>query len=150
VEVLNPKPARFTVLRNWLLPGMLQFLEANIEHPYPQSVFEVGDIVLLDKSEETITRTVLNVAGTICNPKGAELSEIYGVMNSLLANLGIRYEIRDKIHRSFIPGRVFTIAVGQEEVGFFGELHPKIYSVNFQIRKPVSGFELELWKIFPI
>jgi len=40
VEVLNPKPTRFTVLRNWLLPGLLQVLEANIEHPYPQKVFE--------------------------------------------------------------------------------------------------------------
>lgn len=150
VEVLNPKPARFTVLRNWLLPGAMHFLEANIEYPYPQKVFEVGDIVLLDESEETKTRTVLNVAGAICNPKGAELSEIYGVVNSLLTNLGVNYILSDKTHKSFIPGRVFAITVGQDEVGFFGELHPQVYSVNFQIRKPVACFELELWKLFPV
>ncbi|MFQ6124852.1 MAG: phenylalanine--tRNA ligase subunit beta [Candidatus Heimdallarchaeota archaeon] len=150
VEVLNPKPARFSALRNWLLPGALHFLEANIEYPYPQKVFEVGDIVLLDESEETKTRTVLNVAGAICNPKGADLSEIYGVVNSLLTNLGVKYKLRDKIHQSFISGRVFAIIAEQEEVGFFGELHPQVYSVNFQIRKPVAGFELELWKLFAV
>jgi len=91
----------------------------------------------------------LSIAGAICNPKGAELSEIYGIVNSLLVNLGVKYTIKDKMHKSFIPGRVFAIVVENEEVGFFGELHPKVYSVNFQIRKPVSGFELELWKIFP-
>jgi len=149
VEVLNPKPSRYPALRNWLLPGALQFLEANIEHTYPQKVFEVGDIVLLDDSEETETKTVLSIAGAICNPKGAELSEIYGIVNSLLTNLGVKYKIADKTHNSFIPGRVFAIIVENEEVGFFGELHPKVYSVNFQIRKPVSGFELELWKIIP-
>jgi phenylalanyl-tRNA synthetase beta chain len=43
----------------------------------------------------------------------------------------------------FHPGRSGTIALGPKQIGWFGELHPKILSA-FDLKMPVSAFELNL------
>jgi phenylalanyl-tRNA synthetase beta chain len=43
----------------------------------------------------------------------------------------------------FHPGRGGTIALGPKQIGWFGELHPKILAA-FDLKIPVAGFELNL------
>jgi len=63
--------------------------------------------------------------------------------------LGLKYEIIEEDHPSFIPGRVARISVNEKKVAYLGEIHPKVLS-NFNIEMPVSGFELNLTEIFEI
>ena len=43
--------AEFTILRTSLLPGLLKVVEANCGvYPLPMRIFEISDIVMLDKS----------------------------------------------------------------------------------------------------
>ena len=48
VEIANPISLDFGVLRSWLLPGLLDFLSSNKHVPYPQKIFECGDVVATD------------------------------------------------------------------------------------------------------
>ena len=45
VTVLNPVGEGYTMLRTHLLPGLLAYLGRNTHHDYPQSLYEVGEVV---------------------------------------------------------------------------------------------------------
>ncbi|MBW2590901.1 MAG: phenylalanine--tRNA ligase subunit beta, partial [Deltaproteobacteria bacterium] len=49
----NPKSREFSVLRNSLLPVLLDFAAQNQHADYPQRIFEVGDVVMPDSREQT-------------------------------------------------------------------------------------------------
>ena len=40
----NPITINYTVCRTWLLPSILEILQANTSNPYPQRVFEIADV----------------------------------------------------------------------------------------------------------
>lgn len=143
VELLNPKTSEFSVVRRWLLPGILSFLSANVHVEYPQKVFECGDVVVLDEESETKTRNELRVAAAICDYK-ASYEDIQAVVYMLLKSLKIGdWQIKPKEHPSFIPGRTAFILFKGEEIAFLGEIHPKVLE-NFKIPNPTVAFELTL------
>lgn len=49
VHISNPKTLEFQVARTTLVPGLLKTLAANKNMPLPMKLFEVSDVVLLDK-----------------------------------------------------------------------------------------------------
>jgi phenylalanyl-tRNA synthetase beta chain len=49
VHISNPKTLEFQVARTTLVPGLLKTLAANKNMPLPLKLFEVSDVVLLDK-----------------------------------------------------------------------------------------------------
>ena len=46
VSVLNSKSQEHTILRDSILPGLLENLSRNIHESYPQKLFETGTIFL--------------------------------------------------------------------------------------------------------
>ena len=40
VDLYNPKVVTMTCLRNWLLPGLMEFLSVNQSVAFPQKIFE--------------------------------------------------------------------------------------------------------------
>ncbi|RLG92546.1 MAG: phenylalanine--tRNA ligase subunit beta [Candidatus Hecatellales archaeon] len=143
IELLNPKTSEFSVVRRWLLPGILSFLSANVHVEYPQKVFECGDVVVPDEDSETKTRNELRVAAAICDYK-ASYENIQAIVYMLLKNLKIEdWEIKPTEHPSFIPGRVASIKIRGKEAVILGEIHPKILE-NFRIPNPIAAFELDL------
>jgi len=143
VELLNPKTSEFSVVRRWLLPGLLGFLSANVHVEYPQKIFECGDVVVLDEESETKTRNELRVAAAICDYK-ASYENIQAVVYMLLKSLKVEgWRIEPKEHPSFIPGRVASILLKEREIALLGEIHPKVLE-NFKIPNPTVAFELDL------
>ena len=57
--------------------------------------------------------------------------------------LGLKYEIKEENHPSFIETRCGKLISDGKEIGFFGELHPKVLD-NWKIEKPVIAFEVEV------
>jgi phenylalanyl-tRNA synthetase beta chain len=55
--------------------------------------------------------------------------------------------VRPIEHSSFLPGRVGSIHIGDEEVGIIGEVHPQVIE-NWKIQNPVAAMELELDRLF--
>ncbi|MDI3484488.1 MAG: phenylalanyl-tRNA synthetase beta chain [Methanobacteriaceae archaeon] len=140
VQVAQPISTDRTMIRKSLLNGLLEFLEANKHEDLPQRIFEIGDVVYIDKSQETNTRIVKKLAGAIIH-SNANFTEIKSTVASIIKNLGYKFQIEPLYHPSFIKGRCAKLK-GNGLTGFFGELHPEVIT-NFRLEYPVVAFEIK-------
>jgi phenylalanyl-tRNA synthetase beta chain len=142
VELANPKVQTLTCLRNWMLPSLLEFLSHNLHIEYPQKVYELGTVTVLNEKTETRTNDVHTLAAVISHAN-ASFTEAKSALDALLMNLGLQWQIRETEHPSFIDGRVGTVIVDKTEVGLLGEIHPKVLE-TWALENPVAGFELNM------
>ncbi|MEM2099505.1 MAG: phenylalanine--tRNA ligase subunit beta [Candidatus Bathyarchaeia archaeon] len=148
VEITNPKVITLTCLRNWLLPGLMEFLSNNQSVEFPQKIFEVGKVTLIDETSETKTRDEEWLAAVVSHVN-AGFTEIKSAVDAFFMNLGLKWQIKATIHPSFIEGRVGTIIVNNENVGIVGEIHPKVLNA-WKIENPTSAFEINMQRIIQI
>lgn len=142
VEIENAVSENWNVFRNWLLPSLMEFLSANKHVDYPQKVFEIGDVVVIDESKETKTRDVRKLACAIIDTN-VGYQEISSILDGFLSNLGIAYKLKASEHSSFINGRIADILADGEKIGVIGELHPQVLE-NWNLEIPVAAFEISL------
>jgi len=135
VTTEKPVSMEHSVVRNWLLPSLMEVLRKNKTREYPQRIFEVG--LCVSKSGEI--RKVLSCV--IAHAK-ANFAEIKGVVGRILTSFKLEDKAEVYTHGSFIPGRCAL-----NKYGFYGELHPKVIT-NFGLEVPVVGLELNVDKIF--
>ncbi len=140
VEIENPISPKWSALRSWLIPSLMEFLSLNTHEEYPQKIFEVGKATLVDESKETKTVSESKLAVAIAHPK-VTFTEIKEILDSVMRHLGVHYRIEEVDHGSFIPGRAGRILAGNREIGIIGEIHPQVLE-NWGIEMPVVAFEL--------
>ncbi len=145
VEFANPKVQTLTCLRNWLLPSLMEFLSCNLHIEYPQRIFELGPVTVLDEKAETRTRDEDTLAVAVSHAS-ASFTEMKSTLDALFMNLGLQWQIKETKHPSFIEGRVGTAIIDKTEVGTLGEIHPKVLE-NWTLENPVAAFELNMNKI---
>lgn len=145
VEIENPSSRKHDIVRTLILPGLLKFLSANRNYGYPQNIFEVGDVVLEDKSEETLYRNQRKVAGAICHSK-AGFAELRSVVDGVMRSLQLGYTTKACTREMYIPGRGVDMYVNKKYVGSFGEIHPRVIEM-WEIGMPVAAFEIVLENI---
>jgi phenylalanyl-tRNA synthetase beta chain len=145
VEIANPKVQTLTCLRNWLLPSLMEFLSNNLHVEYPQKIFELGTVTLLDERNETKTKDEEKLAAVIVHAN-ASFSEIKSALDAFFMNFGLEWQIKEAKHQSFIDGRVGAAIVNGRNVGIVGEVHPKVLEA-WKLENPVVAFELNLSKI---
>jgi len=142
VVVAQPISQDRTMIRKSLLNGLMEFLEDNTHEELPQKIFEVGEVVYLDKATETRTRGVSKLAALVTHST-ANFTEIKSLTASLISNLGLKMTVKPLDHPSFIKGRCAEVVTKGDKVkGFFGEVSPLVIS-NFNLEYPVVAFELE-------
>ncbi len=144
VKIRNPVSEEYTSLRSMLMPSVLEALSENTHQPYPQKVFEVGQVVGHDPSTETKTRTDVH-AGLVSAHTQAGLTEAASLLDEFCRRMGVQYQLKDLKSERFIDGRAASIVVGKETVGFVGELHPQVLE-NFGLQVPAAAFEIRLIK----
>ncbi len=143
VELENPKTVEYTVCRSWLMPCLMKILSRNRHREYPQRIFEVDDVVVLDENSETGARNVRKLAAVSTHSE-ADYAEIRAVVDTLLKILDVDFCINSGEHPSFIDGRIgFIEATTGENLGFLGEIHPEVLE-NFGLENPSVGFEINL------
>jgi phenylalanyl-tRNA synthetase beta chain len=145
VEFANPKVQTLTCIRNWLLPSLMEFLSCNLHIEYPQRIFELGPVTVLDEKAETRTRDEDTLAVAVSHAS-ASFTEMKSTLDALFMNLGLQWQIKETKHPSFIEGRVGTAIIDKTEVGTLGEIHPKVLE-NWTLENPVAAFELKMNKI---
>ncbi|MBY8996525.1 MAG: phenylalanine--tRNA ligase subunit beta [Candidatus Thorarchaeota archaeon] len=140
----NPKSRNYSVLRNSLLPILLDFISQNQHADYPQKIFEVGDIAIPDESKETRVDQVPSVCGLLTDVR-VNITKLMAEIGFLLRNLGLdeHFTFESEVNSDFIQGRSANIKIDGEQRGFFGEISPEILS-NFGIGYPVVAFEIFL------
>ncbi len=146
IELANALTSEYSVLRNFLMPSLLEILERNRHNDYPQKIFEIGKIFVKDSKEETGIREINKLSLLSCHA-GANYTEVKQFLDALINSLGLKASIEEMDHKSFINGRVGNIFVNGKSIGFIGELNPEIVA-NFNLDMPVSGFELNLDELF--
>ena len=146
VEIENPISPKWSALRNWLLPSLLDFLSQNTHEEYPQRLFEVGKATLIEESRETKTVSESKLAVALAQPR-VTFTDAKEILDSVMRHLGFQYELEKIEHPSFIQGRVGRIVVGGETLGIIGEVHPAVLE-KWGIEMPVAGFELFLRPLY--
>jgi len=139
ISVLNSKSQEHTILRDSILPGLLENLSRNIHESYPQKLFETGTVFITDNpiSEK------INFS-SISTHQEANFTEIKSILQSALkTGFGIEIETKTATHPTFEEGHCATVTVNRKSIGIIGEVNSKIIE-NYKIRVPVVGFELSL------
>jgi phenylalanyl-tRNA synthetase beta chain len=139
ISVLDSKSQEHTILRDSILPGLLENLSRNIHTAYPQKLFETGTVF----SQGNPVNETTNLAG-ISAHQDATFTEIKSVLQSALKT-GFNLELETKTfsHPIFEEGRTASISINGKAIGMMGEINQKTIE-NYKIRVPVVGFEIFL------
>ncbi|QLH07537.1 phenylalanine--tRNA ligase subunit beta [Nitrosopumilus ureiphilus] len=139
LSVLDSKSQEHTILRNSILPGLLENLSRNIHESYPQKLFETGSVFSLD---DPISEKI-NFSG-ISAHKDANFTEIKSILQSALKiGFGTDLETKTSSDSLFEEGRCATVIVNNAPLGVIGEINSKVIE-NYKIQSKVVGFEISL------
>ena len=118
----------------------------NKHHPYPQNLYEVDDVVVLDPSTETGATSRRRLAVVLCH-SSASFSEIKATMNTILENLELEAEVAEGGWGCFIEGRGFTATLGGEPLCWAGEVKPEVLE-SWELEMPVAALEMDIDTLF--
>ena len=139
IEVANPVSTNYSVLRNRLLPGLLDFLAKNTHNEYPQFIFEVGEIVKNDKKKVT----TFTKAAVLLSDTEISFEHIHSILGTFSTQLGIELTLEPTVNSEFLEGRTAKIMLNKNQVGIIGEISPTILEY-WQIFMPSAAFEIDL------
>lgn len=142
VEILNPMTENFGVIRNRLLPTLLECEQRSYRASYPHRIFECGEVAR--QAPETVmgTETIRQVAALIAHAE-AGFAEIHSVLDNLLTGLGLEYRLEACELAGYLDGRSGVVMIGDLEVGTIGEVHPEVLD-RWGIKVPCGGFEVDV------
>ena len=139
VSVLDSKSKEHTILRDSLLPGMIENLSRNIHESYPQRMFETGTVFIVNDA----VSEKIHLSCTSAH-KDANFTEIKSILESALnIGFGIKVEVKTALHPVFEKGHCADIIFNGQSIGVIGKIDSKIIE-NYRIRVPVVGFEISL------
>jgi phenylalanyl-tRNA synthetase beta chain len=135
----NPIGEEYSCLRVSLIPSLLKILNENKHHSLPQQIFELG-IVTDENYKNTYHLAFVKIDAK------ANFTECKSIVEAIMRDSGIKYEIKENNHPGFVKGRCASVVYKNSEVGFFGELHPKTIT-EFKLEHPIIGFEINSDKL---
>ena len=151
IRVTNPLQADDGWLRTRLTPGMLKVVRHNAyRHVRSVAVFEVDTVFRIREGRPDERPKVAFALNGNADPGWArddrpfDVFDAKGVVEAVMAELGISWTLGDPIGRPFHPGRSGTIMVGEERIGVLGEIHPRVADrLGLTGRVAVAELEVE-------
>jgi phenylalanyl-tRNA synthetase beta chain len=145
IMVSNPKMDKYTGLRKWLTPGLLEFILENKDRYNNIRIYEIGDVAIPDPETETGARIERRVGIAIYYRK-ATLTDGLAIISALMNRFGLKSVfVKDRIN-GMLPERTARIMVNDENIGFVAEIHPTIL-YKLGIEYPVVVSEIILNKL---
>jgi phenylalanyl-tRNA synthetase beta chain len=143
LSVDSSKSTEHEILRDSLVPSLLQSLSYNVHEQYPQRLFEIGKTFL--KSTAIIEERWS--IGAVIAHTDAGYSEIKSTMQALLRScFGKEATTKASTNHMFMEGRCAEVIFDGKSVGALGEIIPLALE-NFKLRMPVAAFEINLLAI---
>jgi phenylalanyl-tRNA synthetase beta chain len=153
VRIQNVMNLNYSVVRDWLLPTLLEVESHSSGALYPHRVFEVGEVCRWDREANLASVTKQHLGALVADHR-VGFSETQKYLHALLHTLGLAfasqgdgYRLVLSEHPSFIPGRAawIEVHVGErsERVGLLGEIHPGVLEA-WGIYCPAGAFEIDL------
>jgi phenylalanyl-tRNA synthetase beta chain len=150
VRVTNPLQADEGWLRTSLLPGLLRTAGRNASrHVRSVAIFEGSVVFGSVGGAPTERRSVAFALSGAANEgwpgaaRGFDVLDAKGVVEALLADLGVTWSTGEPQGPPLHPGRSAAIVAGGRLVGAFGELHPKA-ALAFDLAGRVAVGELDV------
>lgn len=148
IEVENPPSANYQYLRPSLIPSLLKNIKLNQKEFKDITIFEIGKIFKKEKAKYKEKR---QICGAMI---GDNFYQLKGVIDSLFEKLGIpgvwydEYQPtpEDSKIQIWHPKICAEIKIGKEELGFLGEISPRILG-ELEIREKVVIFDLDFEKL---
>jgi len=142
LSVDGSKSIEHEILRDSLVPSLLQSLSYNIHEQYPQRLFEIGKTF---RKEGTIIEG-WSIGAAVAHTD-AGYTEIKSTMQALLKScFGKDATTRASANQMFMDGRCAEVIFDGKSVGIVGEIIPCALE-NFKLRVPVAAFEINLLAI---
>jgi phenylalanyl-tRNA synthetase beta chain len=149
LAVLNPIASHLDVMRTTLAGGLIEVLRTNLARRAERvRVFEIGRCFLraAPGSDQPLRLAGLAYGGAVAEQWGepARPVDFYDVkadLEALAAPLALA--TTRGTHPALHPGRAATVMLGGRNVGWIGELHPRLVKAFDLPRVPVL-FELDL------
>jgi phenylalanyl-tRNA synthetase beta chain len=139
LSVYGSKSIEHEILRDSLVPALLQSLSRNVHEEYPQRLFEIGKTF----HKKRVVTESWNVGAVIANAD-AGYTEIRSVMQALIKSCFGKDAITKAAQNTmFMEGRSAKIVVDGMLIGTIGEV-PPLAVENFKLRVPVAAFEIDL------
>lgn len=144
IEVAESKSQEHTILRDAILPGVLETLSRNVHEQYPQKLFEMGTIF---EAGMPIKESVY--LACVSAHKDSGYTEIKSILQSLLKTFsGIECKTKTSSHPMFAKGKTADVMINGKKIGVIGEVDSRIID-GFKIRVPVSAFEIAVSDLQP-
>jgi phenylalanyl-tRNA synthetase beta chain len=142
IRIANPMTENYEYVRASIIPNMMESESVSGNGVYPHKIFEIGKIARLDASQNsgTVTR---NQLGFLMADREAGYNEVLSHVSAIFYYLAREYELKEFTDPRFIPGRSARLLSGGQELGFFGEIHPRVLE-SWGIQMPCGGGELDL------
>ena len=154
VTLVNPIASDRVNMRHSLLASVLNIAETNAHSHDRIAIFEIGQ-VFLPNSESVLPDEPRRLALTMSGPRDVEtwtdtnegLMDFYdlkGLVDAIAAGLhlpNVTFEAWE--HPSFHPGRTARICSDGQELGVFGELHPRVREAYDLPEQPVLAGDFD-------
>jgi len=133
------KSIEHEILRESVIPSLIQTLSHNIHEEYPQKLFEVGKVFeLSDRIKE-----YWNLGVVVAHSK-ANYTEAKSIVQSFLKTaFGKEVVTKPNVNPVLVQGRSSDITVDGLSVGYIGEITSRV-SEHFKLRVPVVAAEINL------
>ncbi len=142
LPLVNPPSQEYSHVRSSLAPGLLEALSRNTGSPYPQRVFEVGAVVVPDRTSPTRTRTERRLA-LLEAAEGTGFAQAAAWGERLLTLLGVQASREPLEVPGTLPGRSAQVRLAGERLFWLGEVHPRVLT-ELKLPCAVSFLELDL------
>ncbi|MBN1481994.1 phenylalanine--tRNA ligase subunit beta [candidate division KSB1 bacterium] len=145
VIVENPKTIEQKVVRNHMMTGIMETFNKNRRKAVPQKIFEIGNVIHLDKQAETGTAEYRHLAFAIIGPDTG-YAEGRMIMDAILHELKWNGSYAAADHPAFTKGRSAEITNNEGLWALLGEIHPQVLN-NFGLAFPIVYGELRLMQV---
>ena len=135
VVITNPLGEDTSVMRTSILPSVCEVLARNYNYRNPECyIFELGNEYIPVEGEVLPNEPARLCVGVYDTVEKFDFYNLKGIIEGVLNKVGAKdYEIErasadctfDEVS-SFHPGRTAVVRIDGEEVGIFGELHPRV------------------------
>ena len=137
-QITNPITQEHTMMRQFLLPGLLKLLATNRHHDLPQSVYELGTVVRDHKNTQRLA--------FITAERSGGFAAIRGRIQAFLRDMGaseVEIEPLPDNEGPWLAGRAAKVLIKGEWVGCFGEIDPSI-GQTFELLVPMNAAEFDV------
>ena len=145
LELSNPKVVTMTCLRNWLLPGLVEFLSINQSVEFPQKLFELGKVTLLD---ERGRRRCERKNGL--QPQQPMPPQVLAKSNPRwipsLATLALNGKSKKQRIQASLKAESAKSSLLAKKSAFVGEVSPQVLEA-WKLENPMAAFEINFQRI---